>query len=334
MPRLHFSLALSLVLVVCIRRSLVFVSRLYSSIACICFSIVFASRSCSPLARVRLSLVFASRSYSPLARIRLSLVLASRLYSPLACIHLLRFISCLYSSPLVLISRLYSSLACIRLLLVFVSCLYSSLSCIRLFLVFVSFLYSSLSCIRLLVFVLFVFVLLVCISFVVLGWITNLTYFAGCYIGQELVARTHYSGLIRKRLFPFVMTSTNQSKPEDLECGENLFAPIESLFNYLLFIIYLFYYSNKIDLYNILDNLSLNIPSVGSTLTVGEPSQQGSVSTTRDRKQGKVVSGTHNLGIAMIRLENLSILKEEMINFFISLFYPFPKNLLTFRIFK
>lgn len=28
----------------------------------------------------------------------------------------------------------------------------------------------------------------------------------GCYIGQELIARTHYKGVIRKRLVPFEMT--------------------------------------------------------------------------------------------------------------------------------
>ena len=28
----------------------------------------------------------------------------------------------------------------------------------------------------------------------------------GCYIGQELVARTHYKGVVRKRLMPFEMT--------------------------------------------------------------------------------------------------------------------------------
>lgn len=28
----------------------------------------------------------------------------------------------------------------------------------------------------------------------------------GCYIGQELIARTHYKGVVRKRLVPFEMT--------------------------------------------------------------------------------------------------------------------------------
>ena len=27
----------------------------------------------------------------------------------------------------------------------------------------------------------------------------------GCYIGQELIARTHYKGVVRKRLMPFEM---------------------------------------------------------------------------------------------------------------------------------
>jgi folate-binding protein YgfZ len=35
----------------------------------------------------------------------------------------------------------------------------------------------------------------------------------GCYVGQELTARTRYRGLVRKRLFPFVLTGS--INPED-----------------------------------------------------------------------------------------------------------------------
>lgn len=33
----------------------------------------------------------------------------------------------------------------------------------------------------------------------------GISYDKGCYVGQELVARTHWSGLIRKRLMPFAL---------------------------------------------------------------------------------------------------------------------------------
>jgi folate-binding protein YgfZ len=31
----------------------------------------------------------------------------------------------------------------------------------------------------------------------------------GCYVGQELIARTHHRGVIRKRLTPFKLVDTN-----------------------------------------------------------------------------------------------------------------------------
>ncbi|KAK9838628.1 hypothetical protein WJX74_000189 [Apatococcus lobatus] len=42
----------------------------------------------------------------------------------------------------------------------------------------------------------------------------------GCYIGQELIARTHYKGVVRKRLVPFEMTPES----EDLKVGAELTA--------------------------------------------------------------------------------------------------------------
>lgn len=30
-----------------------------------------------------------------------------------------------------------------------------------------------------------------------------ISYTKGCYVGQELVARTHHKGVVRKRLMPF-----------------------------------------------------------------------------------------------------------------------------------
>jgi len=111
----------------------------------------------------------------------------------------------------------------------------------------------------------------------------------GCYVGQELVARTHYSGLIRKRLFPFVMVSEKNTSNSSSEMdGEYLFSNL------------------------IIDNLSLSMPPIGSTLAVGNPSAlQGRVSAARDRKTGKVVSGLHNVGLGLIRLESLNLEQLE-----------------------
>lgn len=38
-----------------------------------------------------------------------------------------------------------------------------------------------------------------------LDWLNGVSFEKGCYVGQELVARTHFGGLIRKRLFPILI---------------------------------------------------------------------------------------------------------------------------------
>jgi transferase CAF17, mitochondrial len=42
--------------------------------------------------------------------------------------------------------------------------------------------------------------------------LNGVTFDKGCYLGQELVARTHFQGLIRKRVMPFLIRSGNEGK--------------------------------------------------------------------------------------------------------------------------
>jgi transferase CAF17, mitochondrial len=35
-----------------------------------------------------------------------------------------------------------------------------------------------------------------------IDWLNGVSYDKGCYVGQELVARVHFGGLVRKRLYP------------------------------------------------------------------------------------------------------------------------------------
>ena len=37
-----------------------------------------------------------------------------------------------------------------------------------------------------------------------IDWLHGVSYDKGCYVGQELVARVHFGGLVRKRLYPIV----------------------------------------------------------------------------------------------------------------------------------
>lgn len=38
-------------------------------------------------------------------------------------------------------------------------------------------------------------------------WLNGISYVKGCYLGQELTARTHYKGVVRKRIVPVILTS-------------------------------------------------------------------------------------------------------------------------------
>eukprot|EP00892_Ulva_mutabilis_P007011 jgi/Ulvmu1/4682/UM002_0413.1 len=42
-----------------------------------------------------------------------------------------------------------------------------------------------------------------------LDWLNGVSFDKGCYVGQELVARTHFGGLIRKRLFPVLIDTAD-----------------------------------------------------------------------------------------------------------------------------
>ena len=46
----------------------------------------------------------------------------------------------------------------------------------------------------------------------------------GCYIGQEVTARTHYRGLVKRRLFPITMTNNgpNNEPNNRLETGASV----------------------------------------------------------------------------------------------------------------
>jgi transferase CAF17, mitochondrial len=47
-----------------------------------------------------------------------------------------------------------------------------------------------------------------------LDWLNGVVFDKGCYLGQELTARTHFRGLLRKRCFPVVVTeSMEPAKP-------------------------------------------------------------------------------------------------------------------------
>lgn len=46
-----------------------------------------------------------------------------------------------------------------------------------------------------------------------LDGLQGISYSKGCYVGQELIARAHYQGVVRKRLMPAAITPGGDSMP-------------------------------------------------------------------------------------------------------------------------
>lgn len=44
-------------------------------------------------------------------------------------------------------------------------------------------------------------------------WLGAVSFHKGCYLGQELTARTHHTGIIRKRIMPLILVETQQQVP-------------------------------------------------------------------------------------------------------------------------
>ncbi|GAM19383.1 hypothetical protein SAMD00019534_025580 [Acytostelium subglobosum LB1] len=115
----------------------------------------------------------------------------------------------------------------------------------------------------------------------------------GCYLGQELMSRTHYTGLIRKRVFPVVMSPANGNK-------SNLDPARKE--HHLLF-------SQKV-----LDSIDVQSPEKDSELkitvdasTVSSPFNDPSTPSTAppSRSSEKFLSGYNNVGLAMIKVDHI-----------------------------
>jgi transferase CAF17, mitochondrial len=50
--------------------------------------------------------------------------------------------------------------------------------------------------------------------------LNGISFTKGCYIGQELMARTHYKGVVRKRVVPFEIVGGNDSNSSEEEEGD------------------------------------------------------------------------------------------------------------------
>jgi len=135
----------------------------------------------------------------------------------------------------------------------------------------------------------------------------------GCYLGQELTSRTHFTGLVRKRVFPLVMKVDNVESVSVMD--EAITDPSKPPKESLLF--------PK----RILNSLNaLKHPDVDSILKVEKhhtekdkiplddesPSSSSSTKTEEpvkviSRSNDKILSGSHSLALGMIKIEKVDI---------------------------
>jgi len=97
----------------------------------------------------------------------------------------------------------------------------------------------------------------------------------GCYIGQELTARTYFTGLVRKRIVPIMLTASTINRSGTIEVDR--------------------------DASNIL-------PAHGADIYLTEQDENGESrikKTARSRSAGKFLNGIHNIGLGLIRLAQL-----------------------------
>lgn len=94
----------------------------------------------------------------------------------------------------------------------------------------------------------------------------------GCYVGQELTARTHHTGVIRKRVIPFQFYHQSDSPPPDQ-------LQIDTTFLHLL-------------------------PEKGTEIR-SIPIHQEEGASPREKSTGKYLSGIHNIGLGLLRLDQV-----------------------------
>lgn len=89
----------------------------------------------------------------------------------------------------------------------------------------------------------------------------------GCYLGQELTIRTYHTGVTRKRIMPIQLSKPGHPPASETVLGDS----------------------------SVLDRTaSLDLPPSGSNIV-----------NEKGRVVGKFCSGIHNIGLALLRLEEI-----------------------------
>ena len=114
-----------------------------------------------------------------------------------------------------------------------------------------------------------------------MDYMNGIDFHKGCYIGQELTARTFFTGLVRKRIMPITLT------PDGIT-------------------------SNQLCVDT---NASMQLPAPETDIRLVSPEGgEQEHRPTRTRSAGKFITGIHNIGLAMLRFEHVNKAKGDTIN--------------------
>jgi folate-binding protein YgfZ len=111
-----------------------------------------------------------------------------------------------------------------------------------------------------------------------IDFLNGVSFDKGCYLGQELTARTFYSGVTRKRMFPLIVNAPTNSQQQQQPSSSSTSAT-PTLFPSWLF--------DSFD--------SARLSSGHSILLPSNPA----------KKTGKTLSCVFNVGFGMVRMEHL-----------------------------
>ncbi|PWN32521.1 Aminomethyltransferase folate-binding domain-containing protein [Meira miltonrushii] len=108
----------------------------------------------------------------------------------------------------------------------------------------------------------------------------------GCYIGQELTARTHHTGVIRKRIVPVSLADHIESEVSQIQHRAD----------------------SRFELDQQLDNGGIDVRSE----PLNKDPESASGRPSRGRSAGKLLSVVDNVGLAMLRLEQVNRWNKDL----------------------
>ena len=116
-----------------------------------------------------------------------------------------------------------------------------------------------------------------------LDYMNGVDFRKGCYVGQELTARTHHTGVVRKRIVPVSFYLPGTQAPSSIDQVDRQFP----------------------------HQLPEHLAEVRSKPVASVAADEAGGKSARGKAAGKFTSGIHNVGLGCLRLEQVRRWTEE-----------------------